>query len=40
MDEVYLNVGNGKFTSNGVINIVEKEEEKPLIQDLSLDLFD
>ena len=29
MDDVYLNVGNGKLTSNGVINIIDKVEEKP-----------
>lgn len=28
LEEVYLGIGNGKFTSNGVINITEKEEEK------------
>ena len=27
MDEVYLSVGNGKVTSNGVINIIYKTEE-------------
>ena len=26
-DEVYLSIGNGKFTSNGVINIIDKSEE-------------
>jgi GTP pyrophosphokinase len=28
-DEVYLSIGNGKLTSNGVINIVDKVEDVP-----------
>ena len=27
LDDIYLNIGNGKATSNGVINIIEKTEE-------------
>ena len=29
LEEVYLTVGNGKATSNGVINIIEKADEQP-----------
>ena len=29
LDELYLSVGNGKATTNGVINVIYKEEEKP-----------
>ncbi len=29
LDDIYLNIGNGKATSNGVINIIEKTEETP-----------
>ena len=28
-DEVYLSIGNGKLTSNGVINIINKQEDAP-----------
>ncbi len=28
IDEVYLSIGNGKLTSNGVINIIDKSDEK------------
>jgi len=30
LDDIYLNVGNGKATPNGVINVIEKKEDVPL----------
>ena len=30
LDEIYLSIGNGKATVNGVINIIEKVEEAPV----------
>ncbi|MBQ6135584.1 MAG: bifunctional (p)ppGpp synthetase/guanosine-3',5'-bis(diphosphate) 3'-pyrophosphohydrolase [Bacilli bacterium] len=30
IDDVYLSVGNGKLTPNGVINIIDKQEEEPV----------
>ena len=32
LDEVYLSIGNGKLTSNGVINIIDKPEEPPVVK--------
>lgn len=29
LEEIYLSIGNGKATVNGVINIIEKQEETP-----------
>lgn len=29
LEEIYLSIGNGKATVNGVINIIEKQEEAP-----------
>ncbi len=30
LDDIYLTVGNGKSTPNGVINVIEKKEDVPL----------
>ena len=30
LDDLYLHVGNGKYTSNGVVNIIYKKEEEEL----------
>ena len=30
LDEIYLNIGNGKATVNGVINVIDKTEEAPV----------
>ena len=29
LDDIYLNIGNGKATANGIINIIEKPEDIP-----------
>ncbi len=36
MDEVYLSIGNGKLTSNGVINIIDKTEEAPTPKNIKI----
>ena len=36
MDEVYLSIGNGKNTSNGVINIIDKQEEGPVPKNIKI----
>ncbi|MCI8548181.1 MAG: bifunctional (p)ppGpp synthetase/guanosine-3',5'-bis(diphosphate) 3'-pyrophosphohydrolase [Bacilli bacterium] len=32
LDEIYLEIGNGKNAPNSVINIIEKEEEEPVMK--------
>ena len=36
LDEIYLSIGNGKNTVNGVINIIVKEEETPAIKNVKI----
>ena len=36
MDEVYLSIGNGKLTSNGVINIIDKTDEVPVPKNIKV----
>ena len=36
MEEVYLSIGNGKNTSNGVINIIDKQEDVPTPKNIKI----
>ena len=35
-EEVYLSIGNGKATVNGIINIIDKENDKPAVKNVKI----